>query len=242
MADQPESSKLSGQAQAAIVAGIFGLFTLVLTQWDKMPWNAGAADQSESSQADIISNSMENSINSDARQAVSPVAGSVENVVDSAAQGASPAQITTSSVSPAPPTGRFALANANSGLCLSPAGGGQNPNDQIVQYLCDGEPSRYWRFITIDGTIVKIMNLDNRLCLTVAGGSPDRNVAAVQYHCDDDPSRRWNYEVVNPTRFRLRNVNSGLCLTVAGGSTDRNVVAVQYLCDGDPSRAWEFPR
>lgn len=41
MTDQPQSKKLSGQVQAAIVAGIFGLLTLVLTQWDKMPWNVG---------------------------------------------------------------------------------------------------------------------------------------------------------------------------------------------------------
>jgi len=32
--------------------------------------------------------------------------------------------------------------NVKSGLCLSPAGGGANNNDTIVQYNCDNDPSR----------------------------------------------------------------------------------------------------
>jgi hypothetical protein len=141
-----------------------------------------------------------------------------------------------------PPVGRVEIANLNSGLCLSPAGGGRNPNDQIVQYLCDDHPSRYWSFERVDGNTVKIVDQDNKLCLTIAGGSRDPNIAAVQYYCDAHPSRQWDYEIVDGTKFRLRNLNSGLCLTIAGGSTDRNVVAVQYPCDGHPSRDWRISR
>jgi len=45
----------------------------------------------------------------------------------------------------APPQSyRYELANERSGSCLSPAGGGANNNDTIVQYNCDNDPSRRW--------------------------------------------------------------------------------------------------
>jgi len=159
-----------------------------------------------------------------------------------AAKPATPPPVVAVAKPVGPPTGRVQIANVNSSLCLSPAGGGRNPNDQIVQYLCDGHPSRFWTFEVVSGNRVKVVDVDNNLCLTVAGGGRDRNLASVQYLCDSDPSRQWDYEVVDANRFRLRNVNSGLCLTIAGGSSDRNVVAVQYPCDGHPSRDWRIER
>jgi cytolethal distending toxin subunit A len=140
----------------------------------------------------------------------------------------------------APPSGRVAIMNAHSGLCLSPAGGGRDKNGQIVQFTCDQDPSRFWSFTVVDGDIVEITNLNSGLCLTIAGGNTERNIVSVQYTCDSDPSRRWRYTVVDATTFRLVNVHSGLCLTIAGGGTDRNTTAVQYPCDGDPSRDWKI--
>lgn len=140
----------------------------------------------------------------------------------------------------APPSGRVAIQNAHSGLCLSPAGGSRGLNVQVVQYLCDEDPSRFWSFTVVSGDIVEITNLNSGLCATIAGGGVERNTASVQYTCDSDPSRRWNYTVVDGSTFRLVNVHSGLCLTIAGGGSDRNAVAVQYPCDGDPSRDWHI--
>jgi cytolethal distending toxin subunit A len=140
----------------------------------------------------------------------------------------------------ATPSGRVAIMNAHSGLCLSPAGGGRDNNGQIVQFTCDQDPSRFWSFTVVNGDMVEITNVNSGLCLTIAGGSTERNMVSVQYTCDSDPSRRWRYIVVDPTTFRLVNVHSGLCLTVAGGGTDRNTTAVQYPCDGDPSRNWKI--
>ena len=133
-----------------------------------------------------------------------------------------------------------AIMNAHSGLCLSPAGGGRDNNNQIVQFTCDQDPSRFWSFTVVNGDIVEIMNLNSGLCLTIAGGNTERNVVSVQYTCDHDPSRRWRYTVVDATTFRLVNLHSGLCLTIAGGGTDRNTAAVQYPCDGDRSRDWKI--
>jgi hypothetical protein len=44
----------------------------------------------------------------------------------------------------APPGGRIAIVNANSGLCLTIAGGGTGRNATAVQYACDGDRSRDW--------------------------------------------------------------------------------------------------
>jgi ricin-type beta-trefoil lectin protein len=138
-----------------------------------------------------------------------------------------------------PANGRALIVNDNSNKCLTPAGGSRSLNAQIVQFTCDGHPSRFWSFTIISGNTIEITNLDSGLCLTVAGGSGGRNVAAVQYTCDSHPSRRWTYTELSGGRFRLTNVNSHLCLTVAGGSTAANAVAVQYDCDGHPSRDWD---
>jgi cytolethal distending toxin subunit A len=141
-----------------------------------------------------------------------------------------------------PPSGRVAIMNAHSGLCLSPAGGGRILNGEIVQFTCDQDPARFWSFTVVDGDIVEITNLNSGLCLTIAGGNTERNIASVQYTCDSDPSRRWRYTAVDASTFRLVNVHSGLCLTVAGGGTGRNTAAVQFPCDGDPSRNWQIRR
>lgn len=141
---------------------------------------------------------------------------------------------------PHAPDGEVLIMNANSGLCLSPAGGGKERNTEIVQFTCDRDPARVWRFVPVDGDVVKIRNINSGMCLTVAGGNTNLNDHSVQYFCDDDPSRRWHYTVVNETTFRLVNLNSDLCLTVADASTERNIVAAQNRCEGDPSRDWRI--
>jgi len=138
------------------------------------------------------------------------------------------------------PRGDVLIMNVHSRLCISPAGGADGKNVQIVQFTCDQDPSRRWRFDVVDGDIVKIRNFGSGLCLTIAGGQTERNIAAVQFTCDNDPSRRWRYAAIDATRFRLVNVKSGLCLTIAGGGTAGNATAVQFPCDGDPSRDWEI--
>lgn len=139
------------------------------------------------------------------------------------------------------PSGQVAIVNANSGLCLTVAGGGKERNTTAVQYYCDNDPSRAWNFILVDGTdIAHIRNLHSGLCLTVAGGVKDNSTPGVQYYCDNDPSRRWRVTRVDERTFQLVNINSNLCLTVAGGGTDKNVTVGQYPCDGDRSRNWQF--
>jgi cytolethal distending toxin subunit A len=141
---------------------------------------------------------------------------------------------------PAPPTGPVSIMNRNSHLCLSPAGGARDNNVEIVQFTCDGDPSRVWTFRVVENDIVQIVNANSVRCLTVAGGNKEPNDPSVQYNCDTDLSRRWQYVPVDATTFRLKNVNSQLCLTIAGGGTGNNQTAVQYACDGDPSRDWQI--
>ena len=129
----------------------------------------------------------------------------------------------------APPSGRVAIMNAHSNLCLSPAGGNRNLNDETVQFNCDNDPSRFWSFTHLGGDIVEITNLNSGLCLTVAGGNTQRNDPSVQFTCDTDASRRWHFKDLDGSTFQLVNVNSNLCLTIAGGSTDLNVTAVQSV-------------
>ena len=139
-----------------------------------------------------------------------------------------------------PPEGRHQIANANSGLCLSPAGGTSNRNEQIVQFTCDADPSRAWMIEPIEGNVVKVLNAKSGQCIAVAGGSSERNTPSVQFPCDGDPSRRWLYAPLNDGSFRLINLQSGLCLTIAGGTTGRNDVAVQFPCDADRSRFFKL--
>jgi cytolethal distending toxin subunit A len=140
------------------------------------------------------------------------------------------------------PGGRLTIVNAHSHLCLTPAGGNRELNDQVVQFNCDNDPSRFWSLATIGGNTVEVTNLNSGLCLTVSGGNTSQNNPSVQFNCDADPSRRWRIQPVGINLFQLVNVNSNLCLTIAGGSSDINVTAVQFTCDGDPSRNWRFGR
>ncbi|QEE29655.1 hypothetical protein FTW19_17680 [Terriglobus albidus] len=139
-----------------------------------------------------------------------------------------------------PPAGIASIMNVNSTLCLSPAGGTNNLNEQVVQFVCDKDAARVWRFSIIDGDIVKIINGKSGLCLTIAGGRADINAPAVQYTCDGDPSRRWRFAAIDAKTFRLVNLHSNLCLTIAGGDSSLNMTAVQYACDADPSRTWRI--
>jgi len=139
---------------------------------------------------------------------------------------------------------RVAIMNANSGLCLSPAGGTDALNNPNVQFTCDGDPARFWTFrieSRNSGTaLVMISNSVKGLCLTVAGGNTALNTTSVQYTCDNDPSRRWLFMPMDATTFRLVNMNSKLCLTIAGGGNAKNNEAVQYRCDADTSRNWKI--
>jgi len=141
---------------------------------------------------------------------------------------------------------RVAIMNANSGLCLSPAGGTDALNNPNVQFTCDGDPARFWTFRVEkasrnSGTaLVMISNSVKGLCLTVAGGNTALNTTSVQYTCDNDPSRRWLFMPIDATTFRLVNMNSKLCLTIAGGGNAKNNEAVQYRCDADTSRNWKI--
>ncbi len=114
------------------------------------------------------------------------------------------AALTVPSLSAAtPPSGRVAIINVHSGLCLSPSGEGRDLSGQIVQFTCDQDPSRFWSFTVVNGDIVEITTLNSGLCLTIAGGNTERNTASVQFTCDSDPSRRWHSSAVNANTFRL---------------------------------------
>jgi cytolethal distending toxin subunit A len=134
----------------------------------------------------------------------------------------------------------YRIVNANSNLCLTVAGGSSSPNAVGVQYTCDTDPSRYWKFVTGGnaGPDFHIVNRNSGLCLTIAGASTAVNAKAVQYSCDTDPSRRWLLTSDSGGTYKLLNRNSGLCLTIAGASTALNATAVQYNCDFNLSRYW----
>lgn len=145
------------------------------------------------------------------------------------------------------PLGRkISILNASTGMCLSPAGGNNLPNDPIVQYFCDDDPARGWYFTAEDDGFVMIRNLSNKLCLTVAGGSTKPGLSSVQYNCDGDMSRRWHFVPVDETTFRLVNAFSKLCLTIPGGGNAKNpeaaknIEAAQNPCDTDPSSNWKI--
>ena len=83
------------------------------------------------------------------------------------------------------------ITNLNSGLCLTIAGGNTDRNIVSVQYTCDSDPSRRWRYTVVDGATFRLVNVHSGLCLTIAGGGTSRNTTAVQFPCDGDPSRNW---------------------------------------------------
>jgi len=81
------------------------------------------------------------------------------------------------------------ITNLNSGLCLTIAGGNTERNIESVQYTCDGDASRRWRYTAVDATTFRLVNAHRGLCLTIAGGGTGRYTTAVQFLCDGDPSR-----------------------------------------------------
>ena len=83
------------------------------------------------------------------------------------------------------------ITNLNSGLCLAIAGGSTERNVASVQFTCDSDPSRRWRYTAVDANSFRLVNVHSGLCLTVAGGGTDRNTSDVQFPCDGDPSRNW---------------------------------------------------
>jgi cytolethal distending toxin subunit A len=137
---------------------------------------------------------------------------------------------------------RVMLINAQTGKCLTIAGGRSTDNNvTVLQFVCDGDPSRAWNINATGGGAYQIRNVQTGKCLTIAGGrSTDNNVTALQFNCDSDPSRTWR---INGTGgvYQISNVQTGKCLTIAGGrSTDNNVTALQFNCDNDPSRTWRI--
>jgi hypothetical protein len=88
---------------------------------------------------------------------------------------------------------RVMLINAQTGKCLTIAGGRSTDNNvTALQFDCDGDPSRTWRINGTGGGIYQISNVQTGKCLTIAGGrSTDDNVTALQFDCDGDPSRTW---------------------------------------------------
>jgi hypothetical protein len=147
-----------------------------------------------------------------------------------------PATPTPAIAKVAVPADQVWIMNANSGMCLSPAGGNDLLNDPIVQFFCDKDPSRGWYFMVEHDDVVKIKNFSNSLCLTVAAPP---NFKPEQYTCDSNVSRLWRFVPIDATTFRLVNVYSDLCLGISGGLKDKNAEAVQAQCDTDPSRIWK---
>jgi TIR domain-containing protein/BON domain-containing protein/ricin-type beta-trefoil lectin protein len=112
-----------------------------------------------------------------------------------------PPSTPTPAIAPvAVPADQVWIVNANSGMCLSPAGGNDHLNDPIVQFFCDRDPSRGWYFMVEHGDVVKIKNFSNSLCLAVAAPP---NFKPEQYTYDSDLSRLWRFVPVNATTFRL---------------------------------------
>jgi cytolethal distending toxin subunit A len=88
---------------------------------------------------------------------------------------------------------RVVLINAQTGKCLTIAGGRSTDNNvTALQFDCDGDPSRSWSINAAGGGVYQISNVQTGKCLTIAGGrSTDNNVEALQFNCDSDPSRTW---------------------------------------------------
>ena len=88
---------------------------------------------------------------------------------------------------------RVMLINAQTGKCLTIAGGQSTENNvRALQFDCDGDPSRSWTINATGGGVYQVSNVQTGKCLTIAGGrSTDNNVAALQFNCDSDPSRTW---------------------------------------------------
>ena len=94
----------------------------------------------------------------------------------------------------APVVNEVMLVNAQTGKCLTIAGGTSTDNNvPSVQFDCDADPSRRWTLHEMGGVgTYQIKNVRTGKCLTIAGGvSTDNNVPTLQFDCDTDPSRRW---------------------------------------------------
>ncbi|GAA0950191.1 RICIN domain-containing protein [Actinocorallia libanotica] len=142
-----------------------------------------------------------------------------------------------------PTTNAVMLVNAETGKCLTIAGGRSTANNMnAVQFDCDTDRSRRWTLNRVGrGQTYQIRNSQTGKCLTIEGGrSTADNVRAVQFTCDRDRSRRWTIrQVASNGQYQIRNNRTGKCLTIAGGrSTANNVEALQFTCDNDRSRRW----
>ena len=98
------------------------------------------------------------------------------------------------------------LINGKTGKCLTIAGGTSPANNlTAVQFDCDGDLSRSWRFNPA-GDAFQVQNAKTGKCLTIAGGtSPANNLTAVQFDCDGDLSRSWHFNPAgNAFRSKMR--------------------------------------
>jgi cytolethal distending toxin subunit A len=81
------------------------------------------------------------------------------------------------------------IRNVGSGLCLSPAGGATAAGTLVVQYYCDGQPSRLWQVGDNPYDLNRIVNTNSGLCLAGNGGG--LNNALVIAACDDQLTSWW---------------------------------------------------
>jgi cytolethal distending toxin subunit A len=89
----------------------------------------------------------------------------------------------------APVANELMHVNAQTGKCLTIAGGSSTENNvTALQFDCDNDPSRTWRINDLTGSgLYQIRNVQTNKCLTIAGGrSTENNVGALQFSCDGD--------------------------------------------------------
>ena len=104
--------------------------------------------------------------------------------------------------------GWFHIESAESGRCLTIAGGGRDDNDQVVQSACDFRLARAWQLRDAPGAGIYVENVNSGKCLTIAGGSVGENARAVQYRCDGEVSRHWSFRAT-PDGPGVVQVNGG---------------------------------
>ncbi len=134
------------------------------------------------------------------------------------------------------------LRNLGGGKCLAVAGGSSANNAVLVQYNCDGDPTRRWNVTAAVGQTGVIKDGGTGKCATPGGqGLNTLNWHLDQFTCDGNVYRTWYVSgiTVDGIYSQYANLGSGFCMGINGDSKDNNAIIVQQTCTGDPFQFWQ---
>ena len=108
-----------------------------------------------------------------------------------------------------------------------------------LQWADNGTADHNWEII-VDGTAVRLRNVNSGKVLGVENMSTADNARVLQWADNGTADHRWTLVDEGDGTHKIRNVNSGKLLAIQNGSTANGAQAVQDSDNGTPDNQWRF--